>query len=172
MLDFDGVLEWVLGFFFSFNHSHMVNFLFCYGSLSLVGMQWVFLGNGQFLLKRFWKIWQKKKKCLIGSCEDFIRAFQRVRWLGTTTLHSSHGTPGRNSKRHFGMVKDPESWFSKERRKGGEKEGGGRERKERERSEKKRKRKEEKKNLRLRDKYLHRWPVDEHQYSYQQQKEE
>ena len=56
----------------------------------------------------------------------------------------------------FGMVKDPESWFSKERRKGGEKEGGGRERKERERSEKKRKRKEEKKNLRLRDKYLHR----------------
>ena len=36
----------------------MVNFLFCYGSLLLVGMQWVFLGNGQFLLKRFWK---KKK---------------------------------------------------------------------------------------------------------------
>ena len=37
----------------------MVNFLFCYGSLLLVGMQWVFLGHGQFLLKRFWK---KKKK--------------------------------------------------------------------------------------------------------------
>ena len=84
-------------------------------------------------------------KCLIGPCEDFIRAFQRVRWLGTTTLHSSHGTPGRNSKRHFGMVKDPESWFSKERKKGREerkKEAGERGKKEK---DQRRKEKEKKK---------------------------
>lgn len=31
--------------FFSLNHSHMVNFLFCYGSLLLMDMQWVFLGK-------------------------------------------------------------------------------------------------------------------------------
>ena len=49
MLDFDGVLECVLVvFFFSSNHSLMVNFLFCYGSLLLVGMQWVFLEMANF----------------------------------------------------------------------------------------------------------------------------
>lgn len=54
-------------YFFSLNHSHMVNFLFCYGSLD---MQWVFLGKGQFLLKYFWKktIWQCRLLKLAAQC--------------------------------------------------------------------------------------------------------
>lgn len=56
-----------LHFFFPLNHCHMVNFLFCYGSLD---MQWVFLGKGQFLLKYFWKktIWQCRLLKLTTQC--------------------------------------------------------------------------------------------------------
>lgn len=47
--------------FFSLNHSHMVNFLFCYGSLLLMDMQWVFLGKRPIFIKIFLEenfIWQ------------------------------------------------------------------------------------------------------------------
>lgn len=61
------MLQGGAAYFFSLNHSHMVNFLFCYGSLD---MQWVFLGKGQFLLKYFWKkaIWQCRLLKLASQC--------------------------------------------------------------------------------------------------------
>ena len=70
-------------FFFSFNRSHMVNFLFCYGSLLLVGMQWVFLGNGQFLLKRFWKIWRYRLILVLHSMCWVLC----VRWVKVLLTH-------------------------------------------------------------------------------------